>query len=126
LIRGVAPLSGPRNFQDPFETDAVRIMPTLADSVPSGEPITIYFVVYPAEVSAPQLRIIIQLFRDGKEVVRRTLTPHRQADGSMPVLLRLHPDPGQCDMVVTAQQGTQVAESSLSVKVAPATHASIN
>jgi len=33
------------------------------------------------------------------------------------MLVRLLPDPGQCDVLITAQQGGLVAESTLSVKV---------
>lgn len=117
LVRRVEPLSGPRNPQDPFETDVVKIMPTLAEQAPSGKPLAVYFVVYPAESSASQTTVTVRLFRDGKEVARRDLVPARQADGSMPMLLGLHPDPGQCDMIVTAQQGTLVAESALSLKI---------
>ena len=125
LVRGIAPLFGPRNPQDPYETGAVRIMPTLADSVPSGEPISIYFVVYPSN-AAQEPKVTIQLFRNGKEIARRALTPKRQDDGSMPMLLRVRPDPGQCDMIVTAQQGTLTAESRLSVRVAGSAKNDVN
>ncbi len=118
LVRGVQPLPGPRDHQDPFETDTGRIVPTLADSMPSGKPIDIYFVVYPTTVSDVEPTITLQLYRDGREVGLKTLpSPPRQADGSMPVLLRINPDPGQCDMVVTAHQGPKTSEAMLSVKI---------
>jgi hypothetical protein len=118
LVRGVQPLPGPRDHQNPFETDTGRIVPTLADSMPSGKPIDIYFVVYPTTVSDVEPTITLQLYRDGREVGLKTLpSPPRQADGSMPVLLRINPDPGQCDMVVTAHQGPKTSEAMLSVKI---------
>lgn len=126
LVKNIEPLSGPRDTQDPFESGGVRIMPSLSASMPSDKPISVYFVVYATDSSPSDPKITVQLYRDGKEVGRRTLTPHRQADGSMPVLLRLHPSPGQCDMVVTARQGTQVAQSSLSVNIAQAPSVNAN
>ena len=118
LVRGVQPLPGPPDRQDPFETDSGRIVPTLADSMPSGKPIDIYFVVYPMTASEAEPTITLHLYRDGHDVGQKTLaSPQRQADGSMPVLLRINPDPGQCDMVVTAHQGPRTSEASLSVKI---------
>jgi VWFA-related protein len=121
LVQGVQPLPVPRDSADPFETDSGRIVPILADSMPSGKPIDVYFVVYPTAASEADPTITLQLYRDGREVGQQTLaSPKRQADGSMPVLLRINPDPGQCDMVVTAHQGPMTSEAMLSVKIAAA------
>ncbi|MGO9085161.1 MAG: VWA domain-containing protein [Terriglobales bacterium] len=118
LVRGVQPLPGPRDRQDPFQTDSGRIVPTLAESMPSGKPIDVYFVVYPATASEAEPTITLQLYRDGHDIGQKTLaSPQRQADGSMPVLLRINPDPGQCDLVITAHQGPMTSEATLSVKI---------
>lgn len=120
LVRGVQHVSGPRNYQDPFEMDSGRIVPILADSMPSSKPIVVYFVVYPTAESEVEPTITLQLYRDGRKVGLKTVAaPHRQADGSMPVLLRITPDPGQCDMIVTAHQGSLKSEAALSVKITP-------
>lgn len=120
LVQGVQPLPVPRDTADPFETDSGRIVPILADSMPSGKPIDVYFVVYPTTTSEAEPTITLQLYRDGREVGVKTLpSPQRQADGSMPVLLRINPDPGQCDMVITAHQGPKTSEAMLSVKIIP-------
>jgi len=120
LVQGVQPLPVPRDSADPFETDSGRIVPILADSMPSGKPIDVYFVVYPTTTSEAEPTITLQLYRDGREVGVKTLpSPQRQADGSMPVLLRINPDPGQCDMVITAHQGPKTSEAMLSVKIIP-------
>jgi hypothetical protein len=58
------------------------------------------------------------MFQNGKEIARKTeVLPQPQEDGSVPMLMRLNPAPGQCDVVVTAEQGTLAAQSSLSVKI---------
>ena len=120
LVRGVQQLPGPRDRQDPFQTDSGRIVPSLVDSMPAGKPIDVYFVVYPASASEAVPAITLQLYRDGREVGQKTLPPSSpQSDGSMPMLLRINPDPGQCDVVITAHQGPLAAKASLSVKIAP-------
>jgi VWFA-related protein len=119
LVKRLDPLPGPRDPLDPFEIDNGRIVPTLADSVASNKPVDVYFVVYPTAASSGQdLKATLHVFREGKEVARKPLDLSRpEPDGSIPMLVRLLPDPGQCDVLITAQQGGVVAESTLSVKV---------
>ena len=60
----------------------------------------------------------LELLRDGKEIARKPLDLAQPGpDGSIPMLVQLSPGPGQCDVLVTAKQGTSIAESSLSVRV---------
>lgn len=96
-----------------------RITPTLSESVPSGKPMFLYFIVYPKEATSSERPLVmLQVLRDGKEIARRAVhLPQPSPDGSVPVMLKLSPEPGQCDIFVTAQQGTLAAQSSLSVKV---------
>jgi len=124
LVRRLDPLPGPRDPQDPFEVDNGRIVPTLVESVASSKPVDLYFVVYPApapggpDANAPDLKATLQVFREGKEVARKPLDLSRpEPDGSIPMFVRLSPDRGQCDVLITAQQGALVAQSGLSVKV---------
>jgi VWFA-related protein len=119
VVSQLMPRTGPRNPFNPFELDTVRILPTLADSVASGKPVDLYFIVYPAKLPLGESpKVTLQMFRDGKEVARQNLDlPKPEPDGSIPVLLQLSPAPGQCDILVTAQQGMLVAESNRSLKV---------
>src|SRR3984957_8394751 len=129
MVRRLDPLAGPRDPLDPLEVDNGRIVPNLADSVASSKPVDLYFVVYPAQSgaapaagstagSAEDLKATLQVFREGREVARTPLDMSKQqADGSIPMLVRVSPDPGQCDVLITAQQGALVAQSSFSVKV---------
>jgi len=119
VVRRLEPLTGPRNPLDPFQVAVGRIVPTLAESVTSSNPVDVYFVLYPSLAGAADgLKATVQVFREGKEVARKPLDLSKQeADGSIPMLVRLSPTPGQCDVLVTAQQGALIAESGLSVKV---------
>jgi VWFA-related protein len=112
LVRRFEPRTGPRNVGSPFELESGRVTPTLADSVAPGNPLNLYFVVYPASptgMEAPQ--VTLKLLRDGREIARKPLDmTHRDTDGSIPMLVQVSPGPGQCDVLVTAKQGAAVAE----------------
>jgi hypothetical protein len=126
LVRSVQRFEGAGDRRDPFETDAGRVVPTLAEAMPAGKPLNLYFVVYPNS-SETDPRVTLELYRDGREIGKQTIeSGKRRADGSMPMLLRINPDPGQCDMIVTARQGTMTSQASLSVKIMPGGTASPN
>jgi VWFA-related protein len=127
LVRGVQPLGGPRDGSNPFETDTGLVVPRLADSMAAGQPLGLYFVVYPTPTAEAEPTITLQLFRDGQQVGIKNLDPPQpQADGSIPMLLQITPDIGQCDVVITARQGTTKAEAMLSVKIKPNENSSVN
>lgn len=118
VIRRFDPLSGPRNPANPFEMVSGRVTPTLADSVASGKPLSLYFVVYPAKEQPQEPKITLHIFQAGKEVASKPFPlPKAQSDGSIPVVLQFSPAPGQYDVKVTAEQGTLVAESTRALKV---------
>jgi hypothetical protein len=119
LVRRFDPLTGPPNPASPFELENGRITPTLADSVAPGNPLSLYFVVYPAQATGGEPpQATLEVLRDGRAIARKPLDlAHRAADGSIPMLVQLSPGPGQCDVLVRAKQGASVAESSLSVRI---------
>jgi VWFA-related protein len=119
VVRRFMPLNGPRNPDDPFQLASARVLPTFTDSAASGKPVALYFVVYPAKLTpAEDPKVTLEVMRDGKEVGRQPLTlPKPDADGSIPVLMQISPSPGKCDIVISAQQGTLAAQSTLSMKI---------
>ncbi len=119
LVRRFDALTGPRNPQSPFELENGRITPTLVDSVAPGSPVSLYFIVYPTKATAgEETKVTLKLLRNGKEIARKPLNLSQPGpDGSIPMIVQVTPGPGQCDVLVTAKQGSAVAESSLSVRV---------
>lgn len=119
LVRRFEPLNGPPNPANPFDLENGRITPTLADSVTSGLPMSLYFVVYPGKAAtAAETNVTLELLRDGKAIARKPLRlSSPQADGSIPMVVELTPGPGQCDVLVTARQGEAIAQSTLSVRI---------
>jgi VWFA-related protein len=103
----------------PAIVDPGRMLPVLSDTVESSKGANLYFVLYPAKLqSGEEPRVVLQVLQDGREIARKPLSlPRPEADGSVPMMLKLSPTRGQCDILVTAQQGALLAQSRLSVKV---------
>ncbi len=120
LVKRFEPLSGPRNPGNPFDLENGRITPSLAASISKGLPVSLYFVVYPGSQGAgtEPPTVTLELLKDGKAIARKPLNlVSRDSDGTFPMLVQLAPEAGECDVVVTARQGTDVAQSSLSIRV---------
>lgn len=112
IVKRLDPLRGPRNLADPFELDNGRVTPTLANTVPSGKSLNLFFIVYPAADNSGAPKLTLQLIRDGKVVAQSSPNlPKPDASGSIPMSLQLSPAPGQYDVRVTAQQGVLMAQS---------------
>jgi len=119
IVNRAEPLNRERDPLNPFELDNVRIVPELGDSVSSGSPVTMYFVLYPAKLStAPSADVMLEVLRDGTTISRQQLkTSETRPDGSVPMVFRISPGPGSYALIITARQGNLVAESSRSMQV---------
>jgi VWFA-related protein len=128
VVRKFEPVASGQASSGPFDIANGRITPTLADSVASGNPVGLYFVVYPRKFGNDELKndgqktdgpkVTLDLLQDGKQIARKPLNlGPPEADGSIPMFVQLSPGPGQCDVLVTARQGTAVAQSALSLRV---------
>jgi VWFA-related protein len=118
LVRRFDPMTVPHELLSPFDLENGHVTPTLVGSVSSGSPVSLYFVVYPAKVAAEDLKVTLDLLQDGRKIARKPLNLGAPGvDGSIPMVVQLSPGPGHCDVLVTAQQGTAVAQSSFSVSV---------
>ncbi len=118
LVRKFEPVQEGQPPAGPFDVENGRITPTLSDSVASANPVGLYFVIYPGKISDPGPKVTLELLRDGREIASKPLSLGQpEADGSIPMLVQLSPGPGQCDVLVTARQGADVAQSSLSLRV---------
>lgn len=118
-VKRVDALRAPRDPADPLEMDGQRVTLTLADSIPSGKPIPLYFVVYPASASASDaLKLTVQLLRDGKEVEKSSrLLPKPDSTGSIPIVTQFEPSPGTYALRMTVQQGASIAQTSYALTV---------
>jgi hypothetical protein len=119
IVKRVDPLAGPRDPQDPFQMEQQRVTPTLAENVTSGKPVPLYFVVYPSSDSASlEPKLTIELSRDGKVMTRSAVElPKPDPNGSIPMVAQLSLTPGSYTLQLTAQQGTQTAQTMRSLTV---------
>jgi len=119
IVSRAEPLNRERDSLNPFELDNVRIVPELGDSVSSGSPVTMYFILYPAKLPSPaNADVTLEVLRDGTTISRQQLkTGEARPDGSVPMVFRIAPGPGSYALIITARQGNLVAESSRSVQV---------
>lgn len=112
IVKRLDPLRGPRNLADPFEIANGRVTPTLANTVPSGKSLNLFFVVYPATKVSGSPKLTLQLIRDGKVISQSSPNlPKPDASGGISMSLQLSPPPGEYDVRVTAQQGVLMAQS---------------
>lgn len=97
--------------------DPAAMLPVLDSSLSSGKPVNLYFVVYPG-TQQQEPTVVLQVLQNGKEVMHKKLVLRDAAvEGQVPVMLKLIPAPGHCDILVTAQQDKLVAQSALSLNV---------
>jgi hypothetical protein len=119
VVGRAEPLTGERNPLNPFEIDNARIVLELGDTVASTGAVALYFVLYPAkegQTASPD--VTLEILRDGKELARQMLhVPDARPDGSIPMVVRVSPGPGQYAMIITARQGGLLAESSRSLQI---------
>jgi hypothetical protein len=117
LVRRFDPSNEPR--QGPFEMGTGHVTPMLVDSIPAQKPVSLYFVIYPTKAENGEVpKVTLEMLKDGRAIARKPLSlAQPEADGSIPMMVELAPGPGQCDVLVTAKQGTAVAQSSLSVRI---------
>src|SRR5215831_7012667 len=107
IVSRAEPLNRERDSLNPFELDNVRIVPEPGDSVSSGSPVTMYFILYPAKLPSPaNADVTLEVLRDGTTISRQQLkTGEARPDGSVPMVFRIAPGPGSYALIITARQG---------------------
>lgn len=111
LVKRVSEASGPRDPRDPFEMQQQRVTPSLGEDASAGQPVPLYFVVYPAEGVAAEPKLTIQVAKDGKPLDCSVASlPKPDETGAIPMVAQLKLAPGAYVLEITVQQGTQAAQ----------------
>ncbi len=112
LAQEVQIVNGPVDASDPFEfasrTQVTRVIPELSTTLsPQAQPLA-YFVVYPDKASAEKPKIEVESLAAGQVIAKRTidLPPAAGASGAIPLVLRAAAHPGNCELKITALQGS--------------------
>jgi VWFA-related protein len=115
VVGQVAPVRGQAAAGDPFEFSSDRVTPLLSSTLAKDSKPYVYFVVYPDKASAEKPKLGVQLLVDGKVQAQQTADlPAADATGAVPMVVRAALMPGECELKITAMQGS--ASTTQSVK----------
>ena len=100
----------------PFDVGSLRVTPTLTDVIPRGAEPQLYFVVYPDRGSKDRATVLIQYFRDGRQVAQDAPAVEEGA-GSIPMFTAAKLAPGEYEVRITAMQGKKSAQETAWLRV---------
>lgn len=111
LARQVQTVNGPVDATDPFEFSsnnrATRVIPELATSLSGLAQPLAYFVVYPDKANPEKPKIEVESLAEGQVIATRTIDlPPAGATGAIPMVLRAAAHAGNCELKITAVQGS--------------------
>ena len=100
----------------PFDVGSLRVTPTLTDVIPKGAEPQLYFVVYPDRGSKDRATVLIQYFRDGRQVAQDAPAVE-EGTGSIPMFTAAKLAPGEYEVRITAMQGKKSAQETTWLRV---------
>lgn len=103
---------------DPLLFQGQRIIPYLAPDVPPEATPMAYFVVYPNQANAARPRIDVEFLVDGQSLAKQSADlPAPDSTGAIPMVIRAATRPGQCELRITAVQGSETAPARVTYRV---------
>jgi len=120
LVEKVQPAKNPSDPADPFVVGSNRLVPQLKNVVPAAHP-QVYFVVYPDKANHEPPTIKIAFLINGKQMAEQSANlPAPDANGAIPLTIAAAAQPGECELRITAIQGSESVSRTLSYTVAAA------
>lgn len=119
LVQRIEPASGPAEASDPLVFQGRRVVPLLATNLtPEAKPY-VYFVVYPDRSNAEKPKIQVEFLVGGQLLAKQTAElPPPEANGAIPMVVSAAMRPGNCQLRMTAMQGSQSATESVNYAIA--------
>ena len=119
MVQEVEPMPGPMDAADPFEfkiagKQAMRVIPELSTSLSANAHPVVYFVVYPDKSNAEKARLQVELLAGGQVIDTKNAdvaTPGALA--SIPMVVKIPANPGNCAVRITVFQGSASATRTL-------------
>lgn len=124
LVQHVDNVPGKVDPNDPFEfqaqpTEGRRVTPELGTNLRATAKPYVYFVVYPDSSITDKPKIQVEFRVAGKVLARQTADlPPGDSNGAIPMLIGAATKPGECELRITALQGSSQATQSLTYTVA--------
>jgi VWFA-related protein len=125
MVQRLEPVNGKVDSSNPFEfqaqpTQGARVVPELATTLRADAHPNVYFVVYPASSITDKPKIQVELLVAGKVLAKQTADlPAPDPTGAIPMVTSAPAVPGDCELRVTAIQGSTQSTRSVSYKIAP-------
>jgi len=119
LVRQVAQVRGQPDASNPFEYATNRVVPSLNPTLGKDAQPYVYFVVYPDKASKEKAKLGVQFLVDGKVLAEQTTDlPAADATGAVPMVVGTAIRPGDCELKITASQGSAATTHSVRYTVA--------
>lgn len=118
LIQRVQPVQGQPDPADLFVTGGNRLVPQLSKNVAADAKPQVYFVVYPDKANPTPPAIRITFLVNGAQVAEQSANlPAPDATGTIPLTITARAQPGECELRITAMQGTESVSRTLTYTV---------
>ena len=107
-VQQLEPLTAQPDASDPFSMKGKHVIPMVEATVNPASKRYVYFVVYPDKSSKEKPKIRIE-FRNGGQVFAQQTAdlPAPDESGSIPMFVAAAARPGNCELQITALQGSQ-------------------
>ena len=118
LVGRADPLTGKPEEDDPLLFQGREVVPALDTKLkPDAKPLA-YFVIYPDKTSTEKARIRVSFSVNGKVLSEKEADlPAADASGAIPMLVNAAVRPGDCELRITALQGSDAPQQSISYTV---------
>ena len=119
LVQQVEPVSGPPDASDPLVFQGKRMVPMAVPALKSTAKPMVYFVVYPDKANADRPKIQVEFLSGGQVLAKQTADlPPPEPSGTIPMIVGAALRPGNCELRITALQGSESATGSVKYTVA--------
>jgi hypothetical protein len=124
LVQRVEAVSGKADPADPFQFQADashgrRVVPELAPIISTKARPAAYFVVYPDKTNTDKPKVQVEFLVDGKVLAKQVADlPPPDAAGAIPMVVGAAAKPGNCELRITAVQGSNSKTHSVRYSVA--------
>jgi VWFA-related protein len=114
LVQRVEPVTGQPDASDPLIYQGKRAVPLMATTLTHDMKPAVYFVVYPDKSNSEKPKILVELLVGGQLAGKQLADlPPPDASGMIPMMVSAVLRPGQCELRMTATQGSELATSSI-------------
>ncbi len=118
LVQRVEPVTGQPDASDPLIYQGKRAVPLMATTLTQDMKPAVYFVVYPDKSRSEKPKILVELLVGGQLAGKQLADlPPPDASGMIPMMVSAVLRPGQCELRMTATQGSEAATSSIKYTV---------